>query len=202
MIFVIRLATIFSFSFGSLISYSELAVHFVDCAGIDFIHADGIDKKVIPAIVESGAAFVNYDNDGDLDLYLVHTAQPHESSKQSGGVVDSRPTNALYQNEGQVQFTLVTKQVRLDYDGWGVGCAFADYDNDDDVDLYLTNYLANVFFKNWVAGTFKQTSSDAGSIGNNRFESGVSWILIMGKFHMEQIIFPLWFHWSKQRFLF
>ena len=117
MIFVIRLATIFFFSFGSLISYSEPAIHCVDCAGVDFIHAGGIDKKVIPAIVESGAAFVNYDNDGDLDLYLVNRAQPHESSNQSSGVVDSRPTNALYQNEGQVQFTVITKQVRLDYDG-------------------------------------------------------------------------------------
>ena len=66
----------------SLISYSDPAVYFLDCAdsaGVDFIHAGGIYKKVIPAIVGSGAAFVDYDNDGDLDLYLVNTAQPHES---------------------------------------------------------------------------------------------------------------------------
>ena len=177
MIAVIRI-TIFFFLY-SLISYSDPAVYFVDCAdsaGVDFIHAGGIDKKVIPAIVGSGAAFVDYDNDGDLDLYLVNTAQPHESSNQPGGDVDSRPTNALYQNEGQGRFTEVAKQVGLDHDGWGMGCAFADYDNDGDADLYLTNYLANVFFKNLGDGTFKQASSGAGGIGDNRFGSGISWI--------------------------
>ena len=93
MIAVIRI-TIFFFLY-SLISYSDAAVYFVDCAdsaGVDFIHAGGIDKKVIPAIIGSGAAFVDYDNDGDLDLYLVNTAQPNESSNQPGGDVDSRPT--------------------------------------------------------------------------------------------------------------
>ena len=177
MITVIRI-TIFFFLY-SLISYSDPAVYFVDCAdsaGVDFIHTGGIDKKVIPAIVGSGAAFVDYDNDGDLDLYLVNTAQPHESSNQPGGDVDSRPTNALYQNEGQGRFTEFAKQVGLDHDGWGMGCAFADYDNDGDADLYLTNYLANVFFKNLGDGTFKQASSSAGGIGDNRFGSGISWI--------------------------
>ena len=69
MIAVIRI-TIFFFLY-SLISYSDPAVYFVDCAdsaGVDFIHTGGIDKKVIPDIVGSGAAFVDYDNDGDLDF--------------------------------------------------------------------------------------------------------------------------------------
>ena len=57
---------------SSLISYFDGAVYFVehaDSTGVDFIHADGIDKKLIP----TEATFVDYDNDGDLDLCLVNT---------------------------------------------------------------------------------------------------------------------------------
>ena len=55
-----------------------------------------------------------------------------------------------------------------------MGYVFADYDGD--VDFYLTNYLANVFFKNRENGNFKQASSGAGGIGDNHLGASVSWI--------------------------
>jgi len=143
--------------------------------GINFIHVGGIDKKVIPAIVGSGCAFADYDNDGDLDLYLVNTAQPHANSDQPSGTIGSRPINSLYQNNGKDGFTEVTEKAGLDHDGWGMGCAFADYNNDGDMDLYLTNYLTNVLFENRGDGTFNLASSSAGGIGDNRFGSSVAW---------------------------
>ena len=61
--------------------------------GIDFKHAGGIDKRVIPAVVGSGAAFADYDNDGDLDLYIVNSSTKHDTGT-------GNPRNALYQNNG------------------------------------------------------------------------------------------------------
>ena len=143
--------------------------------GINFTHAGGIDKKVMPAIVGSGCAFADYDNDGDLDLYLVNTAQPHPTSDQPGGSAGSRPKNALYQNNGNGTFTDVTTRSKLSDEGWGMGCAFADYDNDGDLDLYLSNYKANVFFKNQGNGIFKKASSSVGGVGDDRFGSSIGW---------------------------
>ena len=88
-----------------MISYSDSAVYFVDCAasaGVDFIHAGGIDKKVIPAAVGSVVAFDEYDNEGDLDLYLVNTARSHENSNQPSEVMGSRPTDVLYKTKVKV----------------------------------------------------------------------------------------------------
>ena len=116
-------------------------IQFVDVteqAGIHFEHAGGIDLRVVPALVGSGAAWCDYDNDGKLDLYIVNSTLVRQTSDAI------LPKNALYRNNGDGTFTDVTDAAGVGDTGWGMGCAFADYDNDGDADLYVTNYKAKL----------------------------------------------------------
>ena len=147
-------------------------IQFVDVtaqAGIHFEHAGGIDLRVVPALVGSGAAWRDYDNDGWLDLYIVNGTLVRPAPDAI------LPKNALYRNNGDGTFTDVTEAAGVGDTGWGMGCAFADYDNDGDADLYVTNYKANVFYRNNGDKTFKRFSSGAGGIGHNGFGSGIAW---------------------------
>ena len=147
-------------------------IKFVDVtqkAGIHFKHSGGIDLRVIPALVGSGAAWCDYNNDGTLDLYIVNSTAVRPEPETI------LPKNVLYRNNGDGTFTDVTDVAGVGDTGWGMGCAFADYDNDGDADLYVTNYKANVFYLNKGDGTFKRFTSGAGGIGHTGFGSGVSW---------------------------
>ncbi len=101
-------------------------------AQIDFVHSDGQSgQRLFNEFVGSGAAFFDYDNDGDLDLYLINGApQP-----PFGSEITPKP-NRMYQNLGNSTFTDVTQITNLGHTGYGVGCAVGDYDNDGDTDLY------------------------------------------------------------------
>ena len=147
-------------------------IQFVDVTeevGIHFKHVGGIDHRVVPALVGSGAAWRDYDNNGTLDLYIVNGAlvRPEPNT--------ILPKNRLYRNNGDGTFTDVTDIANVGDTGWGMGCAFADYDNDGDADLYVSNYKANVFYLNKGDGTFKRYTSGAGGIGHTGFGSGIAW---------------------------
>ncbi|MCY4403889.1 MAG: CRTAC1 family protein [Candidatus Poribacteria bacterium] len=147
-------------------------IRFVDVteeAGIHFKHVGGIDRRVVPALVGSGAAWRDYDNNGTLDLYLVNSS---DVRPEPGTIL---PKNRLFSNNGDGTFTDVTDIAGVGDTGWGMGCAFADYDNDGDADLYVTNYKANVFYLNLGDGTFKLYTSGAGGIGHTGFGSGIVW---------------------------
>ena len=147
-------------------------IQFVDvtaAAGLNFVHAGGIDHRVVPALVGSGAAWRDYDNDGRLDLYIVNSALVRPAPDAV------LPKNALYRSNGDGTFTDVTDAAGVGDTGWGMGCAFADYDNDGDADLYVTNYKANVFYRNNGDNTFNRFSSGAGGIGHNGFGAGIAW---------------------------
>ena len=110
------------------------SIRFVDVTeqvGIDFTHVGGIDHRVVPALVGSGAAWRDYDNDGKLDLYLVNSALVRPAPDAV------LPKNTLYRNNGDGTFSDVTAAAGVGDTGWGMGCAFADYDNDNDADLYI-----------------------------------------------------------------
>ena len=147
-------------------------IQFVDvteAAGIRFKHAGGIAHRVVPALVGSGAAWRDYDENGTLDLYIVNSAEV----RPEPGTIP--PKNVLYRNNGDSTFTDVTDTAGVGDTGWGMGCAFADYDNDGDADLYVTNYKANVLYLNKGDGTFKRFTSGAGGIGHTGFGAGIAW---------------------------
>ena len=115
------------------------------------------DKRFILESTGSGAAFFDYDGDGDLDLYVVDG-----STYANYGV---GPGNVLYRNDGDGTFTTVIAGV--EDRGWGMGVAVGDYDGDGQRDLYVTNYGANALYCNRGDGTFASVTAQAGVAGDD-----------------------------------
>ena len=135
-------------------------IQFVDvtqAAGIHWKHVDGRSgQKYFMETLGSGAAFFDYDKDGDPDLYLVNSAP------LPGYVSQEIPTNCLYRNNGDGTFTDVTEKAGVGDTGYGHGCAVGDYDNDGNLDLYVTNYGVNRLYRNNGDGTFTEVAESAG----------------------------------------
>lgn len=145
--------------------HAQMAVQFVDVtaeAGITFKHINGAtDRKFYLETMGSGAGFLDYDNDGDLDLYIVNGA-PLPGFETAGP-----PTNRLYQNNGDGTFADVTAAAGVGDTSYSMGCVAADYDNDGDPDLYVTNFGENLLYRNNGDGTFTDVTSYAG-VGNGQ----------------------------------
>ena len=131
-------------------------------AGIKFTHFNGMsEQKYLPETMGSGCLFFDYDNDGFLDIYLVNSgtscANINESRTQLNEI------NRLYRNNGNDTFSDVTLKVGMDKNsGFGMGCISADYDNDGDQDVYLTNFGMNQLYQNNGDGTFTDVTKQAG----------------------------------------
>ncbi len=126
--------------------------------GIKFRHVSGASGDfLLPEIMGGGAALFDADGDGDLDAYLV------QSGRFSGRTDDS-PGNELYINEGAGRFVPARSSDAGDQ-GYGMGVSSGDYDNDGDVDLYVTNVGRNVLLANDGDGTFTDVTRDAGVAG-------------------------------------
>ena len=139
---------------------SDADIHFVDVtqdAGIHWKHVDGRSgQKYFMETLGSGAAFFDYDADGDADLYFVNGAP------LPGYVSQEIPTNRLYRNNGDATFTDVTEIAGVGDTGYGHGCAVGDYNNDGQLDLYVTNYGTNRLYHNNGDGTFTDVAEAAG----------------------------------------
>ena len=139
---------------------ADTGVQFVDVtqeAGISWKHTDGRSgQKYFMETLGSGAAFFDYDADGDPDLYFVNGAP------LPGYVAQEVPTNCLYRNNGDGTFTDVTEESGVGDTGYGHGCAVGDYNNDGQLDLYVTNYGTNRLYRNNGDGTFTDVAEIAG----------------------------------------
>jgi enediyne biosynthesis protein E4 len=113
-------------------------------SGIDFAHFDpATPRHYIQETMGSGLAWIDYDNDGWLDLFCVQDG-PLRPASGSG----SLPTSKLYRNNGDGTFTDVTREVGLDRPGFGMGCAVGDFDNDGFDDLVVTYWSGVVLYHN------------------------------------------------------
>lgn len=137
-------------------------------AGIQFAHFPATRQSLLPEDMGSGLAWGDYDNDGDEDLFLVNFAASIMDDPAGGG------PNALYRNEGDGRFTDVTGAAGLDTPGFYLGATWGDYDNDDDLDLYLSGYGPNHLYRNEGDGTFSDVTDEA-RIGDDRFSAGSAW---------------------------
>ena len=154
--------------------HAQMMVQFVDVtteAGIIFKHVNGASgRKFYLETMGSGAAFLDYDNDGDLDLYIVNGAP------LPGFETAALPTNILYRNDGHGTFTDVTTVAGVGNTGYGMGCVAADYDNDGNTDLYLTNYGENILYRNNGDGTFIDVTAHARVGGGDKWSSSCAFV--------------------------
>ncbi len=150
------------------------AVKFVDItkeAGIQFRHFNGaFGDKLLPETMGAGVAFIDYDNDGDQDLFFVN------SSYWPGHEVKPTPTQALYRNDGKGHFEDVSKAAGLDKTFYGQGVAVGDYDNDGDPDLYVTAIGGGHLFRNDGKGHFDDVTESVNAHGPNGWLSGAAFL--------------------------
>ena len=137
-------------------------------AGIRFRHNSGaFGKKYLPETMGNGGAFLDYDNDGWQDILLVNsTSWPEQKS--------ARSFSALYHNNKDGTFTDVTRQAGLAVETYGLGCAIADYDDDGNVDIYITSVGANHLFRNLGNGKFADVTNKA-AVGDPGFSTSAAW---------------------------
>ncbi len=133
-----------------------------DKANLPFRYESGTkEKDWIIEVNGSGVALFDYDNDGDLDIYMINAS--YLDLKPD----DRHPTDKFFRNEGNWEFTDVTEEAGLGSTEWGVGSSVADYDNDGDLDLYVTNWGPNLLYRNNGDGTFTEVGKQAGVNSDN-----------------------------------
>jgi len=127
----------------------------------------------------AGLAVFDYDNDGQLDLYFVNGAQIPQLAKN-----DPRYYNRLYRNNGDGTFTDTTEQAGVRGEGFGMGVAVADYDNDGWQDFYLAGVNRNQLFHNNGNGAFSDVTEKAGVQGLHS-KLGKTWAISAGWFDYD-----------------
>ena len=136
-----------------------------EAAGLDFEHVNGaFGEKWMPETVGSGGGFLDYNKDGWPDIFLVNGA--YWPGHETGG---KRPGPALFENNRDGTFTDVSEKAGLNFSVYGMGCSFADFDSDGDLDVYITATGDNVLLEN-ANGVFKDVTRKMGISGNDPAE--------------------------------
>jgi len=152
---------------------SSVAPFFVEIPssknGITWVHDNArSEKRYLPETLGPGCAFLDYDNDGWMDIYLVNYG-PCDFFKPS-----KRIASALYRNNRDGTFTDVTSKAGVEGNVFGMGAVAGDYDNDGDIDLLVTAYdHSPLLYRNKGDGTFQNESSKAGIETRSWTTSGV-----------------------------
>ncbi|MCK4747310.1 MAG: VCBS repeat-containing protein, partial [Bacteroidales bacterium] len=133
--------------------------------GVDFKHSIG--DHHLDNLVESvggGAVFLDYDQDGYIDLYVSNGSYTEHLSE--GDQPEGKQVNHLYRNRQDGTFEDVTEKAGVGHDGYSMGMTVGDMDNDGYPDIYITNYGPNVLYRNNGDGTFSDISKKAGVDGD------------------------------------
>jgi hypothetical protein len=151
-------------------------------AGIRFVHNNGaFGKKFLPETMGPGVAFIDYDNDGWPDIFLVNGMDwPGHMQKHS--------TPKLYHNNHDGTFTDVTHKAGLDVEIFGMGVAVGDYDNDGYDDLFVTCYGQSHLFHNNGNGTFTDVTQKAGLMGPKEFSTSAAWVDYDKDGHLDLVV--------------
>lgn len=139
---------------GSAIRFEELAAR----AGLQFTaNSSPTEYKNQPETMVAGVSLLDFDNDGYLDVYFVNGAAIPSLKKES-----PMYWNRLYHNNRDGTFTDVTEKAGVQGEGYGMGAAVGDFDNDGWADIYVVNVTANHLFRNNGDGTFTDVAPKAG----------------------------------------
>jgi hypothetical protein len=144
--------------------------------GIEFVHFNGMSGELyFVEMMGQGLAVLDYDNDGDLDVYFLQGHMLGEGKTVEDATIPPKYpepfTDRLYRNdltlgpdgELQARFVDVTEQIGLAAHGYGIGVATGDYDNDGWTDLYLNNWGSNQMLRNNGDGTFSDATAETGT---------------------------------------
>ena len=140
-------------------------------AGITFKHDNAASpERYLIETMGSGAAWLDYDNDGYLDLYLVNSAPTKVYTP-------AKPLrSALYRNNGDGAFTDITEKAGVAAEGlFGMGVAVGDYDNDGFPDLYVAGYARSILYHNNGNGTFTDVTAKAAVANTGKWASSAAW---------------------------
>ncbi len=145
-------------SAAAVVADTPLFVESSSATGLSFTHVNGASGQYyMPEVMGSGAALFDYDSDGDLDVFLVQSG----SIERATGSATSR----LFRNDlagGRLRFTDVTDRAGVGVRAYGMGAAVADYDNDGDLDLFITSFGPETLLRNNGNGTFTDVTKEAG----------------------------------------
>jgi hypothetical protein len=168
-------------SFDQLLGETPLNVHFKNVAREAGLRAKTIfggehTNKFLLETTGCGCAFIDYDNDGWLDIFLVNGTRFEGNWSAS-----EAPVSRLYKNNRDGTFTDVTLTAGVAHTGWGQGVCAGDYDNDGNVDLFVTYWGDCILWRNEGNGRFKDVSRAAGVTtnpgdGRKRWNTGCAFV--------------------------
>ncbi len=145
---------------------------------VDFVnHASHTSRKYLPEAMVGGVAMLDYNHDGLLDLFFVNGAELKDPMSRTDVPVksDAKYWNRLYRNNGDGTFTDVTEKAGVKGEGFGMGVAAGDYDNDGFTDLYVTGVGRNTLYHNNGDGTFSDVTKSSG-VGGGGWSAGAMFV--------------------------
>ncbi len=139
-----------------------------EVVGVDFVHTSGgYGQKFLPETMGSGVAILDYDDDGDEDLFFVNGTRWEEAPTEAAEGVP-----ALFENDGRGGFRRVAEETDLGKSIYGTGVAVGDYDNDGDVDLFIAAVGSNRLLRNDDRGrSWEDVTHEAGVAGDEEWSS-------------------------------
>jgi hypothetical protein len=137
-------------------------------AGLTASHISSREKYYVIESMSGGIGLFDCDNDGKLDIVMVNGSTV-DRYKQGGD-----PLVTLWHQDANLKFTDITEKAGLTRKGWGMGVAVADFDNDGNLDLFVTGYGGNALYRNKGNCTFEDVTDKAGVRGGG-FSTGAAW---------------------------
>jgi len=161
--------------------------------GLDFHHFIGATGEFfMPEIMGAGVALFDYDNDADLDVYLIQGTTLEENKRSIFPPPPGwKPGNRLFRNllaeTGKLRFVDVTEQAGVGHISYGMGVATGDYDNDGFQDVYLANFEHNVLYHNNGDGTFTDVTREAG-VDDPHWSTSAAWVDYDGDGYLDLFV--------------
>ncbi len=137
-------------------------------AGLAASHISSREKYYVIESMSGGVGLFDCDNDGKLDIVMVNGSTV-DRYKQGGDLLVT-----LWHQDAALKFTDITEKAGLTRKGWGMGVAVADFDNDGNLDLFVTGYGGNALYRNKGNCTFEDVTDKAGVRGGG-FSTGAAW---------------------------